>query len=58
MNIPLNHFEINPDKVWDAFDKFQQEKFGNVLPKKKRWEENAEQLENKYDLIPDFSNND
>ena len=58
MNSHLNHFEINPDQSHDSYEKFQQEKFGNVLPVKKRWEENAEQLENKYDLILDFSNND
>jgi len=53
-----NYHDINPDKAHDNYEQWQKTKYGNVLPKKKRWEENAEELENKLDLINDFTNQD
>jgi hypothetical protein len=55
-NYPVT--EINADKAHENYDRWQQEKFGNTLKKTKRLDDEAEELENKFDLITDFTSND
>lgn len=51
-------FEPNPEQGHSSYDRFQQERFGNVLKQESRLDDEAEELENKYDILKDFSNND
>jgi len=50
---PKNTYEINPDKIHSNYERWQQEKFGNVLE-----DSNEETEDDMDDILSDFLNND
>ena len=49
------HFETNPEKCHTAYERSQMKRHGNFIIEE---EDEAEELENRYDILNDFSQQD